>query len=410
MYKHPATLAVNVCAYDFNNLQPLKTNNLVPGLSVNYLKGFSKHFDLQAGITGAFPDSTFKDNTIKNNESFLLQFDLSLRTRFLKNTKAFHPYLLSGAGAFYHNKNGGSYLLAGPGIELSYKNIYFLLNTQYRLSLTGNLKNHYYYSFGVAGILSNPKRKQKKRTPVEAIIPLAPMLLDTDRDGVIDSLDMCPLQPGLERFNGCADTDGDGISDKEDKCPTVYGYLKYNGCAIADMDRDGISDEEDKCPNVPGIIKYYGCPVPDKDGDGVNDEEDLCIEVPGIKQLQGCPQISKEIFNEIDSAAKYIFFKTGSYELMPKSFEALDNVVRILNANNTISLVIEGHTDNVGSEKTNALLSENRAKTVADYLIKKGIINARLTAIGYGMQRPVSDNGSPEGRAKNRRVALQVTQ
>ncbi len=409
LYKHSSTLAVNVSAYDFKNPQPFKTGNLVPGLSLNYLKGLGRHLDFQVGVTGAFPDSTFKTEAENKNESFLFQIDFSLRTRFLGNARRLNPYFLVGSGASLHYKSFGNYLLAGPGIELAYKNIYFLLDAQYREPLAGNLKNHYYYNIGIAGVLSNPKKKQK-RTPIEVSTPLDPVLADTDRDSIIDSLDKCPLQPGLLRFNGCPDSDQDGIIDSEDKCLTAFGFLQFQGCPFADMDKDGIEDDKDKCPDVPGVMKWFGCPVPDNDGDGVHDDEDLCREDPGIKQLKGCPQIDEKITEKINEAAKNIIFESGSYKLLQKSFEPLDNVVQVLKKNSTITLTIEGHTDNVGGQKANLLLSKRRAQAVLDYIASKNIDKQRLNAIGYGMEKRVADNNTSAGKAKNRRVALLVRQ
>lgn len=77
------------------------------------------------------------------------------------------------------------------------------------------------------------------------------------------------------------DTDSDGVVDSLDKCPTVPGLAKYQGCPVPDTDKDGVNDEQDKCPTVPGLAKYAGCPVPDTDKDGVNDEQDKCPTVPG---------------------------------------------------------------------------------------------------------------------------------
>ncbi|HLI94348.1 MAG TPA: porin family protein, partial [Puia sp.] len=72
------------------------------------------------------------------------------------------------------------------------------------------------------------------------------------------------------------DTDKDGIPDEQDMCPLKPGIAKYHGCPVPDTDHDGIDDEHDSCPNVPGLARYHGCPIPDRDGDGVNDEQDQC--------------------------------------------------------------------------------------------------------------------------------------
>jgi outer membrane protein OmpA-like peptidoglycan-associated protein len=334
-----------------------------------------------------------------------MQGDLSLRTRIFGNATAFQPCLLSGLGASLYEGKLAGYVLVGPAFELNYKDVYFLLSGQYRLSLSSNLNNHYYYSIGIAGLLA---KAVKKKTPVAAVKLSQTPPRDRDGDGIVDSLDSCPDQPGLALFHGCPDSDGDGIIDKEDHCPTLFGIEKYKGCPIPDSDKDGINDEEDQCPLVAGVARYKGCPIPDTDKDGINDEEDSCVNVAGVIENHGCPPVSRDITQKIERAATKIFFKTGSHELLPKSFPALNEVVAILQENKTFKLSVNGHTDDAGSEQSNQILSENRARAVADYLISKGIEGSRLTVRGFGMSQPVADNKTAEGRAQNRRVELKV--
>ena len=88
------------------------------------------------------------------------------------------------------------------------------------------------------------------------------------------------------------------------------------------------------------------------------------------------------------------------------SYSILDESVKILRDNLSVSVRFEGHTDNIGSEAYNQKLSENRAKAVMNYFIEKGIGADRLSAIGYGYTRPIASNETPAGRDKNRRVEL----
>lgn len=103
-----------------------------------------------------------------------------------------------------------------------------------------------------------------------------------------------------------------------------------------------------------------------------------------------------------------VFFETAKYELKSQSTVELDNVVSILTSNPTINIMISGHTDNVGQEMNNKLLSENRAKAVMQYLIEKGIDGTRLSAKGFGSSIPLEDNKTEEGRAKNRRTEIEI--
>jgi outer membrane protein OmpA-like peptidoglycan-associated protein len=235
---------------------------------------------------------------------------------------------------------------------------------------------------------------------------------DTDNDGVADEADSCINVAGLAKYNGCPvpDQDGDGINDENDKCPMLPGLAKYGGCAIPDSDGDGINDENDKCPELKGLARYEGCPAPDKDGDGIADDEDLCPEKAGTVANKGCPEIEKATIEKVNYAAKNIFFKTGSDVITKESFEGLDDVAIILEANPQVKLQIDGHSDNTGSAERNLELSGKRAEAVMNYLIAKGISDSRLSATGYGQTRPVADNKTKAGQSANRRVEMILIQ
>jgi outer membrane protein OmpA-like peptidoglycan-associated protein len=103
-----------------------------------------------------------------------------------------------------------------------------------------------------------------------------------------------------------------------------------------------------------------------------------------------------------------IFYETDSYSLKPESKYELDKIVRFLNDNKLVNIEISGHTDNVGSESYNQSLSENRAKSVVNYITAQGINSLRLTYKGYGFSMPLDTNVTPEGRATNRRTELKI--
>ena len=102
----------------------------------------------------------------------------------------------------------------------------------------------------------------------------------------------------------------------------------------------------------------------------------------------------------------YINFDTGKAVIKADSFSQLDQVVTALKSSPELKLEVGGHTDNVGSADANLTLSDARAKSVMKYLSDKGIAAGRLSAKGYGQTKPVADNRSDDGRAKNRRVEL----
>jgi OOP family OmpA-OmpF porin len=101
-----------------------------------------------------------------------------------------------------------------------------------------------------------------------------------------------------------------------------------------------------------------------------------------------------------------VLFDFNKSTLQPASDAALQPVANILAADKALKLEVQGHTDNVGNDAYNQTLSEARAKAVVTWLTQHGVAAARLTAKGYGKTKPVADNGSDEGRAKNRRVEI----
>lgn len=105
---------------------------------------------------------------------------------------------------------------------------------------------------------------------------------------------------------------------------------------------------------------------------------------------------------------KNIFFETAKYNLVSKSKIELDKLVTFLQKNGKVSIEISGHTDSVGNEQANKVLSENRAKAVLDYLIEKGISPERLSAKGYGAENPIASNETEKGRALNRRTEFKI--
>lgn len=265
--------------------------------------------------------------------------------------------------------------------------------------------------------------------PKPVVVPPPPP--DTDKDGVLDKDDACVDKPGPATkdptTNGCPDTDKDGIVDPMDACPKEPGPktddMKTNGCPPPppppDKDADGIIDADDACPDVAGEKhtdpKKNGCP-PDRDTDGIADKDDACPDDPGPAttdpKTNGCPVKTK--FAQVKGSAivitEKVNFVTNSDKLLGKtSFEVLDSVFEIVSKTPSIKKVrIEGHTDNKGKDDYNKDLSRRRALAVKAYLEKKGIDPSRLDAEGFGPDKPIADNKTEVGRAKNRRVEFVI--
>ncbi|WP_445383722.1 OmpA family protein [Robiginitalea sp. IMCC43444] len=229
---------------------------------------------------------------------------------------------------------------------------------------------------------------------------------DSDGDGIEDSKDSCPNQAGPAEMNGCPDSDGDGVADKDDACPNEAGLPALAGCP--DADGDGVADKDDDCPSEAGPAANGGCPWPDTDGDGVLDKDDQCPDVAGTVANNGCPEVTEEVQKQLNEYARTILFDTGKASLKTESVSVFVDIIKILNEYPNAKFTVEGHTDSVGSEKLNQQLSEKRANSVRDFLIKEGIASDRLSAVGYGESRPIASNNTRAGRTQNRRVEINL--
>ncbi len=230
-----------------------------------------------------------------------------------------------------------------------------------------------------------------------------PSLTDTDGDGISD-IDESLIYKTNPRL---ADSDGDGIADKEE---IQRGANPMN----ADTDGDDVPDGQDICPLIAGIPTYNGCPPPPPKNDTT-----IILIRDTLREFhrdtffvyQNNPSLPK---NEItiprgQSFTVYgIKFKSGSSVIEPDSYPILDTVALWLHQNSKIITEVRGHTDSVGNAVSNMALSNNRAVSVIDYLVGKGIDRSRLSPAGFGESMPIGDNGTPEGRMLNRRIEFYV--
>lgn len=129
------------------------------------------------------------------------------------------------------------------------------------------------------------------------------------------------------------------------------------------------------------------------------------IEPVAMQQTVTAGQLADQIKKQ-GFATLYINFDTAKSDLKPDTQGTVKEIAAMLKANPDFKLSIEGHTDNVGDAKANKKLSEDRARSVMKAVVAQGIDAQRLVAAGFGMEQPVADNRTEEGRAKNRRVEL----
>ncbi len=149
-------------------------------------------------------------------------------------------------------------------------------------------------------------------------------------------------------------------------------------------------------PQVEEPPKAVEPPRTDSDGDGVYDDLDKCPNTPkgATVDCRGCWILQG------------VYFDTAKWNILSKYFPILDNVVSVIKKNPDMKLEVQGHTDSRGTAKYNRKLSENRAKSVVEYFVSKGVDRSILTAKGFGFTVPAAPNDNAEDMAKNRRVEL----
>ncbi len=244
---------------------------------------------------------------------------------------------------------------------------------------------------------------------------------DSDHDGVKDDVDDCPDTPRGVRVDarGCpVDSDGDGVADYLDKCPNTPTGARVNadGCPI-DSDGDGVFDGLDRCPNTPAgaTVDANGCPV-DSDGDGVPDHLDRCPNTPRGTRVDanGCPLPAVVEQPREAPVRSYTFeavnFEFDSARLTQAGLTKLREIGQTLVTIPDVRVVLEGHTDSVGTETYNMALSRRRAESVRDGLLSafSQLRGSQFSVNGFGESQPKADNSTEAGRTQNRRVEIKI--
>lgn len=184
----------------------------------------------------------------------------------------------------------------------------------------------------------------------------------------------------------------------------VFARSGSPAVAPADTDGDGVVDPNDRCPNTPAGVNVdrNGCPL-DDDGDGVPNYKDKCPNTPAGRQVDefGC----KFVLKHTESIKLEINFAYDSDAIPAAYVGELKKVADFMKQFAGVSAVVEGHADSTGPDAYNKQLSQRRADAVRNALISNyGIAANRLSAVGYGEERPIADNKTAEGRLANRRV------
>ena len=177
---------------------------------------------------------------------------------------------------------------------------------------------------------------------------------------------------------------------------------------VADTDGDGVNDDMDVCPATPAgaVVDGSGCEL-DEDRDGVVDSKDDCLgTAPGLSvDAKGCPVLESEIVTiNLD-----VEFDTNKATIKAGYTDDINGLATFLSEYPNTRVLLGGHTDSVGSEAANLVLSQKRADAVKRALVVRGVQSDRIDAKGFGESKPIADNMTAAGREQNRRVVASVS-
>ncbi len=200
------------------------------------------------------------------------------------------------------------------------------------------------------------------------------------------------------------------IEEKEAKLPSWFQVVKNYTNAITKIGGKKIFSDPSFATFLVtkgGKEIWIGMDLNTSDAEGTNlySYNVKVIEIEAMKQEITANEMLDEL-NKSGFIALYINFETGKADIKPESQTIVDQIAEMLKVNASLNVSIEGHTDNVGSAASNKTLSENRAKSVMNAILGKGIDKSRLSAKGWGQEKPVGDNKTEDGRARNRRVEI----
>ena len=338
--------------------------------------------------------------------------DATIKYNFLKNTTV-DPFAEVGGGYSWIDEIGAGTANAGLGVNFWFSdNLGLTVQSNYKHAFEDYLASHWQHmaglsiKFGGTDTDGDGIYDKDDACPEVAGLEAFNGCPDADGDGIEDSKDGCPNAAGTKEMNGCPDADGDGVADKDDACPEVAGIAGLAGCP--DADGDGVADKDDACADQAGPAENKGCPWADKDSDGVLDKDDACPAVAGPIANKGCPEVTEEVQKKLNDYARTILFDTGKSSIKAQSTSVMVDIITILAEYPNAKFTVEGHTDSVGSASLNQKLSDSRANSVRDFLIDKGIGADRLSAIGYGEDKPIATNNTRAGRKSNRRVEINL--
>lgn len=335
------------------------------------------------------------------NDVSITHFNLGLIYHFMPESR-FNPYIVGGYGINHYspkiNNKNMSTLDFGAGAK------YWVAD---KIALRADVRDNMIFDEHIhnvettLGVVFAFGGKSAASSPV-----------DSDGDGVVDTLDKCPgTTAGVAvDKDGCPlDSDKDGVADNLDKCPeTPVGVaVGKDGCPL-DSDKDGVTDNLDKCPGTPAgvTVGKDGCPP-------VAEKVVILASEPKIEE-KVVAVVTQKKTEIVILAFEDIHFDFNQSTLKPEARTILKRNVQLLKENPNAKIRVAGYTSASGTNEYNLSLSERRAKAVQEFLVTEGVITReRLTTIGYGETHPAEYEAAPrdiysDSAKANMRVLFEI--
>jgi len=391
-----ASIAPFIGGYVFDSDEDFK-NPLVYGIRIG--SDITKNWGFESAI---YYGDTERKSLAGNPDVNLLGYGVDVLYHFMPEGRLV-PFLAAGIGGRLADGPGGSNRLAldyGAGLKFFLTESIALRADVRHVMPFNDRQDNLLYSVGINFLFGGEKEKPvvaETRAAAPAATPV--VVLDSDKDGVPDKADKCPMTPAgvkVDRYGCPIDSDNDGVPDYLDKCPgtpanVTSSDVDKDGCPI-DSDNDGVPDYLDICPGTPKgmAVDKEGCPM-------------AALEQPKAAPAAATPM--EKAIQEKGRVTLKVLFDFDKAVVKNQYHDEIGNLAEVMKKHPEMKILIEGHTDSVGDAKYNEGLSQRRADAVQKYLVEKfGIDGSRLTAKGYGESRPVASNATKDGRAQNRRV------
>jgi outer membrane protein OmpA-like peptidoglycan-associated protein len=346
----------------------------------------SSAFDFRSHLTFS-PKVSFPATEQSTRNAWLLDMSYNLVFKFyngalLRESARVGPYLMVGLGGSYVQDNPDAYVPLGVGLRIR-------LNHRMSLHLESvrqlSLNQDYQHLSHVVSFVYNlggenpPKKPKPDKVDEEQLTAMAPT--DTDGDGVMDEFDDCPDTPGEVNLQGCPPED-DVITEETTN-------------TVAEVDDLGLEDNtfgQSEDDAQAGSFADNGTSANSSfSSQNMNDGSGPCVSLSNME-------------------VEPVFFTYGSDELLPETKARLDRLAELMKGCDNMRLVLNGHTDDTGTERDNLTLSVMRAFRVKYYLVyQHDIRQSRITSGGMGEEKPISTNDSESARKRNRRVDFELT-